>query len=336
MVLGFYLWTFFRAGGSSAPPPRPDLAQEPSYLVAADAHGVVVLDAQHQAYRGVSRDGATSWTSTRAFADGDTLVCARRCPRAVASGGLDALNGIGTPTVTPIPLGGLSATFPAAFKTTVAAIDEHGSVLVQADTAGAAWVLNGQEKTTTGTAQVAVVPSSGGQRLIVGDLPSGETVLRALTPVEDGWHLGPQHTGKGFFGCAGTGDRLAYQDATGVLVAHSGSSRHVSSMTDAGECSFTSTGLVIAQFTAGGTGTTSVLETTDSHGTPRWHQKMSGEARVSGNPTTDEFVATDGKTARVFTLAGHLKRAIKNVRHAVYLPSGHLVVLDTDGTVRWL
>lgn len=338
LLLGFFLWSFFRAGGSSSSPPVADRASEPSYIVAADTHGAIVQDAQGQSFRGVAAQGGLVWTSAQALLDGDTLVCAARCPQAVASGGLDALNGVGTPTVEPILLGGAKGQFAEAFKTTVVAADGGDSVLVQGDASGEAWILNDGEKVETATAQVAVVPSSGSSRLILGNVPSGDVVLRALTPTESGWRIGPQHTAKTFFGCVGDGGRLAYEGQTGIeIVGGRSGPTTVSSIVDAGECSFTASGWVVARFavSSGGKKTTE-LWATDGTGDVLWHDRMDGEVRVSANPRDDEFVASDGTVARTYSLTGGLQKTIKGVRHAVYIGTGQLVALDISGDVQWL
>ncbi|GGL37556.1 hypothetical protein GCM10012283_20190 [Phycicoccus endophyticus] len=336
-ALGVYLWSFFRGGGStSSGPPTGKPGGEPSYIVAADDAGAIVLDGQRQTVRGVSRSGGDAWTSTRAFADGDTVVCAGTCPAAVASGGIDALNGLGTPTVTPLNLGGATASYPSAFKSTVVAATGAKSVLVQGDASGSAWVSIGGSRVPAASAQVAVVQGSSGASLVIGSRPDGASVVRSLTAGHDGWVLGAELPAHGFFGCAGAGGRVAFGGDDGVLIAKGGTRTVVPGVKDPSECSFTRSGLVVAQFSAGASATTTTVQVSTSAGKARWTREFQGEARVSANPREDAFVVTDGKTARVYAGDGSLQRTVENVSHAVYLPSGQLVALGTAGGVKWL
>jgi hypothetical protein len=328
------------AGAAEAP------AEVTAYLLDADADGAVVEDGAAGLVRGVRSSGGTAWSDARAYAEAASVICAGRCPAAVASAGIASRVPPGEPDPAPRALGRgpLSPSLDPRAKRRVLAADDGATVVVVGDGDGPAWLEAWAGDRLT--ARVAV-PSVDTAWLPTSDRSAAATVtdtadphrfeVRAWRRGADGWTIGGDPVASSVpFGCTGGRGGVIVADPRPRLVGPAGPPIPVPGLRTGGECAFGAGTAVVAQLSATARGPVAEVVVIDDSGSVRWRADVGGETRVRADRGSDRFVVVADGTTVERSADGTVLRTVAGTDDARYDERGQLVVLHRDGSVRWL
>lgn len=300
--------------------PRPARAE--AALVAVDGDGAVVYHLGDGSYRGVDRSGREIWRFGAELGEPANVVCLRRCPDAVFSGGGPASR-VTNGRLDRFGVAGGSRVLSARADTLV--LGDEGAIRVaRADGAtvtgpepAATWVEN-----AAGTTAVTV---SAGVRWFDRD--------------DTGWRPGGEAAQPGSDACLSADGRtaLVLGEAPALVPRDGGAPvRLATDLPDAPECVFGAGPAVLVEHTVRGEGIRhTAMRAFDRDGKPVWSRDFDSEVFVAADPGRARFAISGAARFEVLDAAGGLIAERDDVVSALFTDDGELVtVLDTGAVTR--
>jgi hypothetical protein len=226
----------------------------------------------------------------------------------------------------------------------VLAADDDAAVVVVAADAGPAWLETWARGRRTArlpvaSAVTAWLPTSDGAAgaAVTDTADPGRFEVRALRREADGWvPVGDAVISSTPFACADGRGTTIVGAPHPRLLAPGRPPLDVAGLRTGSECAFGADGAVVAQLSAGPDGPLARVVVIGADGAERWRATVEGGTGVRADRGSDRFVTIAHRTAVERDAAGTVLRTVPSTDDARYDERGQLVVLHTDGTVRWL
>lgn len=342
------LWWFFLVGGTSGSRPPAVAGPEAATftLLRADDTGAIVDGPA--GYVGYTATGRQDWMDPEAKNVGPLVACLTSCPTAILSGSLDSFNVPEMPDPAPrVVGGGPELALGSHHKNRILVRSGTSMISVVQDGSGPGYLVvtasgGSSTKTVVDSTDLTWEAGSDGRSGVITETMESGTPEAARIRVyraertASGWVVErPQETSV-YLACAGSSGRFLMGGAKPVMISAPGHAVSLSFSLADGNCAFSQSGVIVANYTMSGTGQPStVLVLLNNGGEVMWKESLVGEARVSADPQSGSFVVTVAGRARVLAPDGSTKAEIPGVDDARYTASGRLVLVANDGLVRW-
>lgn len=320
-------------------PPPPTMVWA---LLDADSHGAVVIGTPTgegtPRLFGVDRDGVVRWRADSLAGRLPTVVCAARCPAAIASSGMASANGLAIADEPPAALGEQAhADFAVGHKTSVLSFGPSGLVQEVVDPAGKAQLRVPGPVPITGWGTRWRPSNDGSVAVALTDVADEQRVdVRVFVAEPGGWRqAGEVRSSNSMFGCASANGRhVMVSDPVPTLVS-TAARAPIAGLEAGGDCGFATDGAVVVEYAVTGSGRRTRIVTTDLDGKVRHRQEYPFEARIATDlGGRGHLVILDGY-AEERDLDGAATQKLDDVADARYVETGEIASVSGEGAVRW-
>jgi hypothetical protein len=281
------------------------------------------------------------------------LACAGRCPDALLSGNSASHNDENVPDPPPVLMvGGRREAIGAEalagrVKRNVLTATDAGDYVVTAGIPGQ-WTL---DAVRPGTAAVRTpVPGARATWAQTADRRHGLAVVSGADPTRsaavwftytaDGWRPDPGAVVPvvGSSAClAPDGNRAMLLGDRPAVRFRDGHTEPISELEFVSDCAFASTGGILGTYGQDGAGLAARIRVFGPDGAVTLRMDERATARVTADPVSARVAyAIDGTTTEIDPITGDVLRTIDDAFGARYDGANNLVVVDGNGTPRWL
>ncbi|RJQ81755.1 hypothetical protein D5S17_04065 [Pseudonocardiaceae bacterium YIM PH 21723] len=338
MKISILLLTGALLAGCATTNAEPAATSSPVRLVAADAHGAVLMDAGAEAFTGVDRSGKVVWTDKQAYTQDAEPRCTGSCPdttffaarpHPATPAGFREVTAAGS---TEHPL---SAQVPA--QAVLTARSASDAVLVTGDPE--LWVLRTDGtvlRLPVGTADLAWVEDSAGTTAIAlpRDPEAANGRLLRFRRDELGWRAvgDPIPSSGAWDGCLGGPGGLNMITGPGASVlTDTGRAELHTDLPRAAECVAGHRSGVVLRRTMDGVGAhRTAVRGVDVQGRQTWSRDYPARVTVAVNPEGTLVAVVQGTVLELFGATGNRLDRRAGVLAARFTPDGELVTVGAD------
>jgi hypothetical protein len=311
-------------------------------LLDADSHGAVVIGTPtgegSPRLFGVNRDGVVMWQADSLADRLPTVVCAARCPAAIASSGMASANELKIADEPPVALGEQARVdFALGHKTSVLSSGPSGLVQEMVDTAGNAQLRIPDAVPITGWGTRWRTSNDGSVAVALTDVADEQRVDVRVFVAEPGrWRsVGEVRRSNSMFGCASANGRhVIVSDPTPTLVS-TAARTPIAGLEAGGDCGFVADGAVIAEYAVTGSQRRTRIVTVDLDGKVRQQQDYPFEARIATDLDGRGHLVILQGHAEERDLSGAATQKLDDVADARYVETGEIASVSEEGAVRW-
>lgn len=314
-------------------------------LIDVDPYGAIVLDPRGQ-YVGVTREGTVAWREPAGARRFGQVSCLARCPDAVLSASLDAINSVTVADPQPqLVTGGQwrSLDSVAGHKRRIlSATNAENLVLAVGDSAP--WRLEVHQagmpvtRTPVDGFNATWNESGNGQHALAITSSQEGNLAHWFARTDTGWRPdGTPTPVAAVQACvAPDGSRALLLGRHPVVIDRQGGQQPWTDLEMAGVCAWGASGGIVAELVRTTSGARSRLRAFDAAGVVNWRLDVAEEASVTADPTRSRVATRIGRVLHeIDPASGFELRTITGVLAARYDSRGDLVTVIDTGAVTW-